>query len=69
VQLLSGHETVALIGAVLVLVGFALAATGIGSPMFVRHAMPDGLDGRVRWVGLGALALGVAVTAAALAVG
>ena len=48
-QLLSGHEAVALIGAVL-----ALAGTGTGRPMFVRHATPDGLDGRVRRVGLGA---------------
>src|SRR3954447_7687358 len=62
VQLLSGHEAVAL-------VGLALAATGTGSPMFVRHATPDGLDGRVRRVGLGAAVLGAAVAAAALATG
>jgi hypothetical protein len=69
VQLLSGHEAVALIGTVLALVGLALAATGTGSPMFVRHATPDGLDGRVRRVGLGAAVLGAAVAAAALATG
>ena len=65
-RLLSEHEAVTLIGAVLALVGLALAATGTGSPMFVRHATPDGLDGRVRRVGLGAAVLGAAVAALAL---
>jgi hypothetical protein len=69
VQLLSGHEAVALIGAVLALVGLALAVTGTGSPMFVRHTTPDGLDGRVRRVGLGAVVVGAAVVVAALATG
>ena len=49
--LLSGHEALALLGAVVALTGLALAVTGTGSPMFVRHATPDGLDGRVRRVG------------------
>src|SRR3954451_17354417 len=51
--LLSDHDAVALLGAVLALVGLALAVEGIGRPMFVRHTTPDGLDGRVRRVGLG----------------
>jgi hypothetical protein len=68
VQLLSGHEAVALIGTALTLVGLALAVTGTGSPMFVRYATPDGLDGRVRRVGLGAVVVG-AVVVAALATG
>ena len=66
-QLLSGHEAVALIGAVLALVGLALAVTGTGSPMFVRHATPDGLDGRVQRAGLGTVVVGLAIAAAALA--
>ena len=49
--------------------GLALAVTGTGSPMFVRHATPDGLDGRVRRVGLGAVVVGAAVVVAALATG
>jgi len=69
VQLLSGHEAVALIGAVLALVGLVLAVTGAGSPMFARHTTPDRLDGRVRRVGLGAVAVGAAVVVAALATG
>ena len=66
-QLLSGHEAVALIGAVLALAGLALAGTGTGSPMFVRHATSAGLDGRVRRVGLGAVVVGAAIVVAALA--
>lgn len=67
-QLLSGHEAVALIGAVLGLVGLALAATGTGSPMFVRQRpAAGGLDGRVRRVGLGAVVVGLAVAVVALA--
>ena len=75
-QLLSGHEVLALIGAVLALAGLALAVTGTGSPMFVRRTTVTGdgptaagLDGRVRRVGLGAVVLGVAVAALALATG
>ena len=68
-QLLSRHDGIALIGAVLALAGLALAVTGTGSPMFVRHATPDGLDGRVRRVGLAAVVLGAAVAALALATG
>ena len=74
-QLLSGHEAAALIGTVLALVGLALAVTGTGSPMFVRRHSPagdgpaDGLAGRVRRVGLGAVVLGAAVAALALATG
>ena len=67
--LLSGHEALALLGAVVALTGLALAITGTGSPMFVRHATPDGLDGRMRWVGLGAVVVGAAVAVAALATG
>ena len=63
-HLLSGHEAVALIGAVL-----ALAVTGTGSPMFVRPTTPDGLDGRVRRVGLDAVVVGAAVVVAALTTG
>jgi hypothetical protein len=68
VQLLSGHEAVALIGAVLASAGFALAAEGAGRPMFV-HQRPavDRLGGRVRRVGLGAIVVGVAIAVAALA--
>jgi hypothetical protein len=69
VQLLPGHETLALLGAVVALTGLALAVTGTGSPMFVRHTTPDGLDGRVRRVGLGAAVLGAAVAALALSTG
>ena len=68
-QVLPGHEALALLGAVVALTGLALAVTGTGSPMFVRHATPDGLDGRVRRVGLGAAVLGAAVAALALATG
>ena len=68
-QLLSGHEALALLGAVVALAGLALAVTGTGSPMFVRHTTPDGLDGRVRRVGLGAVVVGAAVVVAALATG
>ena len=63
-------------GAVLALAGLALAVTGTGSPMFVRRttvagdsSTADGLDGRVRRVGLGAVVLGAAVAALALASG
>ena len=69
VQLLSRHEGLVLIGAVLALAGLVLAVTGTGSPMFARRAPADGLDGRVRRVGLGAVVLGVAIVAAALATG
>jgi hypothetical protein len=63
VQLLSGHEAVALIGAVL-----ALAAEGAGRPMFVhRRPAVDRLGGRVRRVGLGAIVVGVAIAVAAQA--
>ena len=68
-QLLSGHEAVALIGAVLALAGLALAVTGIGSPMFARRPAGGNPDGVARRVGLAAAALGVAVAAAALATG
>ena len=37
--------------------------------MFVRHTTPDGLDGRVRRVGLGAGVVGAAVVVAALVTG
>ena len=68
--LLSGHEALALLGAVVALVGLALAVTGTGSPMFVRQCLAaDRLDGRVRRVGLGAVVLGAAVAALALATG
>jgi hypothetical protein len=73
VQLLSGHEALALLGAVVGLAGLALAVTGTGSPMFVRRTTATGngptaagLDGRVRRVGLGAVVLGAAVAALAL---
>jgi len=53
VQLLSRHEALALLGAVVALTGLALAVTGTGSPMFVRRTTvtgngptADGLDGR-----------------------
>jgi len=75
VPLLSGHEVLALLGAIVALAGLALAVTGTGSPMFVRHHPPvgigaaDGLDGRVRRVGRGAVVLGAAVAALALATG
>ena len=68
-QLLSGHEAVALIGTVLALVGLALAVTGAGSPMFARRPAGGGPAGVARRVGLAAAALGVAVAAAALATG
>jgi hypothetical protein len=73
VQLLSRHEGLALIGAVLALAVLALTVTRTGSPMFARRHPPagngpaGGLDGRVRRVGLGAVVLGVAIVAAALA--
>jgi hypothetical protein len=69
VQLLPGHEALALLGAVVALTGLALAVPGTGSPMFVRHATPDGLDGRVRRVGLDAVVVGAAVVVAALTTG
>ena len=75
-QLLSRHEGLALIGAVLALADLALAVTGTGSPMFVRRTTATGngpttagLDGRVRRVGLAAVVLGAAVAALALATG
>jgi|tagenome__1003787_1003787.scaffolds.fasta_scaffold19987634_1 hypothetical protein len=67
--LLSDHEALALLGAVLSLIGVVLAVEGTGRPMFVRHRPAGGLDGRVRRAGLGAVVLGVAVAAAALATG
>jgi len=76
VQLLSGHEALALLGAVVALAGLALAVTGTGSPMFVRRSTvagdgptAAGLDGRVRRVGLGAVVVGAAVAVAAPATG
>jgi hypothetical protein len=70
VQLLSGHEAVTLIGAVLGLVGLALAVEGTGRPMFVRQRpAADRLGGRVRRVGLGAVIVGITTAAAALASG
>jgi hypothetical protein len=69
VQLLSRHEGLALIGAVLALVGLALAVTGTGSPMFARRPAGGGPAGVARRVGLAVLALGAAVAAAALATG
>ena len=74
-QFLSGHEALAFLGAVVALAGLALALTEIGSPMFVRRHPPagngaaDGLDGHVWRVGLGAVVLGAAVAALALATG
>jgi hypothetical protein len=69
-QLLSGHEAVALIGAVLALVGLALAVEGAGRPMFVRQCpAADRLGGRVRRIGLGAVIVGITTAAAALASG
>ena len=68
-QLLSRHEGLALIGAVLALVGLALAVTGTGSPMFARRPAGGGPAGVARRVGLAVLALGAAVAAAALASG
>jgi hypothetical protein len=67
VQLLSGHEAVALIGAVLALAGLVLAVTGSGSQMFARRRPAAG--SRARRIGLAALGLGVAAAAAALATG
>jgi hypothetical protein len=73
--LLSGHEALALLGAVLALVGLVLAVEGAGRPMFARCHPPagngpaGGLDGRVRRVGLGAAVLGAALAALALATG
>jgi hypothetical protein len=69
VQLLSRHDGIALIGAVLALAGLALAVTGTGSPMFARRPAGGGPAGVARRVGLAAAALGVAVAAAALATG
>jgi hypothetical protein len=69
VQLLPGHEALALLGAVVALTGVALAVTGTGSPMFARRPAGGGPAGVARRVGLAAAALGVAVAAAALATG
>jgi hypothetical protein len=55
VQLLSGHEALALLGAAVALAGLALAVTGTGSPMFVRRTTVT--------------VLGAAVAALALATG
>ena len=62
-QLLSRHEGLALIGAVLALVGLALAVTGTGSPMFARRLAGGGPAGVARRVGLAVLALGAAALA------
>ena len=67
-QLLSRHEGLALIGAVIALAGLVLAVTGTGSPMFARRPAGGGPDGVARRAGLAA-ALGVAVATAALATG
>ena len=63
-QLLSRHEGLALIGAVL-----ALAVTGGGSPMFARRPAGSSPAGVARRVGLAVLALGATVAAAALTTG